>query len=70
VGVQAIFQKIAIGISIAVATGLMYFGGDARPTELGLKLIAAAAGFSSLIAFAVFLGYPIREKNGKAYIRE
>lgn len=70
VGVQAIFQKIAIGISIAVATGLMYFGGDVRPTEFGLKLIAAAAGCSSFIAFAVFLGYPIREKDGKAYIKE
>jgi glycoside/pentoside/hexuronide:cation symporter, GPH family len=70
VGVQAVFQKIAIGISIAVATALMYFGGDAKPTELGLKLIAAAAGCSSFIALAIFLGYPIREKDGKAYIKE
>lgn len=69
VGVQAIFQKISIGISIAVAAALMYVGGDTLPTIIGLKFIALAAGVSALVSLVIFAGYPIREKEGKAYIR-
>jgi GPH family glycoside/pentoside/hexuronide:cation symporter len=68
VGVQAFFQKIAIGISITVATALMYAGGDLKPTELGLKLISLTAGVVAVISLLVFLRYPIREKEGKAYL--
>ena len=67
-GVQAIFQKTAIGISIAVATVLMYVGGDLNPTPRGLKLVALASALSALVAFFVFLRYPIREKEGKVYL--
>jgi GPH family glycoside/pentoside/hexuronide:cation symporter len=70
VGVQALFQKIAIGISIAVAASLMYVGGDLKPTELGLKLISLSAGVVALISLFIFLGYPVREKEGKAYLKE
>ncbi len=69
VGVQAIFQKISIGISIAFAAALMYVGGDKLPTVTGLKLIALAAGVSSLVSLAIFAGYPIREREGKAYLK-
>jgi glycoside/pentoside/hexuronide:cation symporter, GPH family len=69
VGVQAFFQKIAIGISIAVAAALMYVGGDLKPTELGLKLISLTAGALAVISLLVFLRYPIREKDGKAYLK-
>ena len=70
VGVQAFFQKIAIGISIAVAAALMYAGGDLKPTELGLKLISLTAGGMAVISLLVFLRYPIREKDGKAYLKK
>ena len=70
VGVQAFFQKIAIGISIAVAAALMYTGGDLKPTELGLKLISITAGAVAVISLLVFLRYPIREKDGKAYLKK
>ncbi len=69
VGVQAIFQKIAIGISIAVAAAMMYAGGDTKPTELGLKLISLTAGVFALVSLLIFSRYPIREKDGKAYIK-
>jgi len=70
VGVQALFQKFAIGISIAVAAALMYVGGDLKPTELGLKLISLSAGVVALVSFLVFLRYPIREKDGEAYLKK
>jgi GPH family glycoside/pentoside/hexuronide:cation symporter len=64
-GVQSILQKISIGVSIPLAAALMYVGGDVTPTETGLKLIALAASFFALAAFAVFLAYPLRERAGK-----
>ena len=64
-GVQSILQKIAIGISIPIASLMMYIGGDASPTERGLKLITLVAGMSAVLAFVVFLGYPLKEKGGK-----
>jgi len=68
VGVQAIFQKIAIGISIATATVMMYAGGSNIPTVSGLKLISLFAGAFAFIAMIIFKFYPIREKDGKAII--
>jgi glycoside/pentoside/hexuronide:cation symporter, GPH family len=70
VGVQAIFQKIAIGISIATATVMMYAGDSHIPTVSGLKMISVSAGLFAFIALAIFAGYPIREKDGKAYLKE
>lgn len=70
VGMNAIFQKIAIGISIATATFMMYAGGSMTPTETGLKWISISAGVFAFIALAIFRGYSIREKDGKAYIKE
>jgi Na+/melibiose symporter-like transporter len=70
VGVNAIFQKIAIGISIATATVMMYAGGSMTPTETGLKWISVSAGVFAFIALAIFRGYSIREKDGKAYLKE
>ena len=64
-GVQAIFQKVSIGISISIAGVLMYFGAANTPSLTGLKLIPVAAGITSLIAFFMFLKYQLREKDGK-----
>ncbi len=63
-GVQAVFQKLAMGLSITVAGALMYAGGGREPTVLGLRLIAACAGAAALLAGALFTGYGIREKRG------
>jgi MFS family permease len=38
------------------------------PTPLGLKLMAVLCGVFCVGGFLVFLRYPIREKDGKAYI--
>jgi glycoside/pentoside/hexuronide:cation symporter, GPH family len=70
VGVHAIFQKIAIGISIASATFMMYAGGSMTPTVTGLKWISISAGVFAFIALAIFRGYSIREKDGKAYLKK
>ena len=61
-GVQAVFQKLSIGLSIAVASALMYAGGSQKPTVLGLKLIASCAGAAGLAAGLVFTKYGLREK--------
>ncbi len=68
-GVQSIFQKLSIGVSIAVGTNLMYLGGGKNPSAAGLKTIAALAGVMALVAFVIFLKYPLREKDGKIYHR-
>ncbi|MCU0845403.1 MAG: MFS transporter, partial [Spirochaetes bacterium] len=68
-GVQAIFQKIAIGLSIAVATALMYAGGSETPSVWGLRMISASAGAAALVSLAFFTRYPIREKDGKAFVK-
>jgi hypothetical protein len=48
----------------------MYAGGDLKPTEMGLKLISLTAGAVALVSFLVFLRYPVRERDGKAYLKE
>ena len=65
-GVQAIFQKSAIGFSV-FAFGLLVNYGDtlASATELGLKAVSVVAGLACLIGFVVFLGYPIRDRGGE-----
>ncbi len=69
-GMQSILQKISIGVSIPLAAALMYVGGDVTPTELGLKIVAVAAGFFALSACGVFFTYPLRERDGKAFVKE
>jgi len=58
-GVQAIFQKSAIGISIVVFGLLVHFGGP-DSNALGLRIVAGLAGLACLAGFFVFLGYPLR----------
>lgn len=68
-GVQAIFQKFSIGISITVAGLLMYLGAENTPSVTGLKMIPVSAGITAFISFIIFLKYPLREKDGKIYIK-
>lgn len=60
-GVQAFFQKVAIGLSIVVSSALMFFGGAGEPTVIGLKLVAAASGTAGLAAAVLFLFFRIPE---------
>jgi len=69
-GVQAIFQKVSIGISISVAGLLMYLGARNTPSLGGLRMIPVAAGITALISFIIFLKYPLREKDGKIHLEK
>ena len=60
-GLQSIFQKITIGLSISVSSALMYMGGTGTATVSGLKLTAAAGAVASAAAVIIFLRYPLRE---------
>jgi GPH family glycoside/pentoside/hexuronide:cation symporter len=62
-GVQSLFQKVTIGLSIVVSSALMFAGGSDLPTILGLKLVASAAGIAALAAMAVFSAYRLKEKT-------
>jgi GPH family glycoside/pentoside/hexuronide:cation symporter len=61
-GVQSFFQNSANGLSIVAAAALMYVGGRATPTPLGLKLIAGVSGLAAATAALVWLAYPLRDK--------
>ncbi|MCX7025308.1 MAG: MFS transporter [Spirochaetes bacterium] len=62
-GLQAVFQKVAIGFSITAAGFLMYWGGDALPTVAGLKFIVVTASVAAALATMAFSFYAIREKT-------
>jgi hypothetical protein len=49
---------------------MMYAGGSMTPTVAGLKWISISAGVFAFIALAIFMGYSIREKDGRAYLKE
>ncbi len=60
-GVQTIFQKVAIGISVAVASILMFVGGEGFATELGLKLVVGIASLFAFISYLAFRGYDLED---------
>jgi GPH family glycoside/pentoside/hexuronide:cation symporter len=63
-GVQAVFQKSAIGLSIPAFAALAQLGGDGQlVTTFGLKVASVVAGVSCGIAALVFLRYPLREQD-------
>jgi GPH family glycoside/pentoside/hexuronide:cation symporter len=65
-GVQGIFQKIMIGLGVVTLTNLKGYGDpSADATVVGLKWAAVLAGIACIIGFAVFLPYPLREKQGR-----
>ncbi|MBX7058898.1 MAG: MFS transporter [Leptospirales bacterium] len=61
-GVQAFFQKSLIGIANGVYALIdSYYDG---PDEItGLKLSVTVAGIACIVAFFIFLGYPLRERG-------
>ena len=61
-GLQSIFQKITIGLSISVSSVLMYRGGSETATVGGLKMVAAAGAVAAAAAVLIFTRYPLREK--------
>jgi len=70
-GVQGIFQKLFIGVSVLTFTLVGYLGGGGAgtsPTPHGMKIMALLCGLSALAAFCVFIKYPIRERDGKIFL--
>jgi GPH family glycoside/pentoside/hexuronide:cation symporter len=68
-GVQGIFQKTMIGVSIMTFTTVTTIGGQGGATPFGLKLMAFLCGLSCIAAFFLFLGYPLREDRGRAIMQ-
>ncbi|MCP4643453.1 MAG: MFS transporter, partial [bacterium] len=66
-GLQGVVQKLMIGIS-ALTFGFIVYEGDVV-TVTGLRTVAAAAAVSAVIAFAIFLTYPLRERDGKVVLK-
>jgi GPH family glycoside/pentoside/hexuronide:cation symporter len=64
-GVQAIFQKAMIGLSILIFGFVAYMGGADVVTEMGLKTATATAGLACLVGLAFFWKYPLREIDGR-----
>jgi len=71
-GVQGIFQKLMIGVSVFTFTRVAYLraGPERAPTEFGMKLMALLCAAAAVIAFLVFLRYPLREREGKIMIAD
>ena len=69
-GVKGIFQKILIGLSALVFTLISNTSISGLPVIYGLKLMALFCGIASLIAFLIFLRYPLRESHGKIFAIE
>lgn len=67
-GVQAVFQKAAIGLSVLAFSVLAYVGSQSAASVTGLKLVALVAGAACAVGFLIFLRYPIRERDGKAFL--
>lgn len=59
-GVQAFFQKVAIGLSIVASSALLFVGGSGAPTRMGLDLVAGSAGLAALLAAGIFTRYKLR----------
>lgn len=62
---QGVFQKTALGLSAMTFGQLIFLGGGERATRTGLNLICLCAAGGCLLAFLVFLKYPLRERDGK-----
>ncbi len=61
-GTQGIFQKVGIGLATMAFAVVPYLGGDGHAmTPAGLKVMALFCALAGLVAFLIFLGYPLRE---------
>ncbi len=67
-GVQAIFQKSFIGLANGVYALFDSFYNDAEEI-LGLRLAVTVAGIACIIAFFIFLGYPMRERGDRVELQ-
>ncbi len=62
-GVQAIFQKSAIGLSVFVFG--IFVGTGGADSSGGLRWIAGLAGLACAMGFVAFRGYPLRDSTGE-----
>lgn len=65
-GVQGIFQKASIGLSILAFTIIPYLGSSDQvtPSVFGLKLMGLLCATGCIVGGVIFLRYPIREGEG------
>jgi GPH family glycoside/pentoside/hexuronide:cation symporter len=61
-GVQAVLQKVAIGMSIIAASALMYAGPAGSITIGSLRSVALVTAIAALASCAVFQAYPLRRR--------
>ena len=66
IGVQAIFQKTAIGLATVAYLWLAFLDGATKPTESNLKLLAVVAAAACALGIATFAKYPLRETEAKS----
>ena len=66
IGVQAIFQKTAIGLATVAYLWLAFLDGATKPTESNLKLLAVVAAAACAIGIVAFAKYPLRETEAKS----
>ncbi len=60
-GVQAVFQKLTVGLSVFVF-GMVVLGGEPQVVDLvGLRAVPFVAAASFVVGLVVFLRYPLRE---------
>ena len=67
-GVQAIFQKSMIGLSV-LAFSLMVLADDKVVNVLGMRWVPVVAALSFAVAFVTFWAYPLREHKGMIVLR-
>lgn len=67
-GVQAIFQKSMIGLSILIF-GIVVLSGPDNVDLSGLNTVPVICALAFLTAFLTFLRYPIRDTDGQLTIR-
>jgi GPH family glycoside/pentoside/hexuronide:cation symporter len=66
---QGVCQKTMLGIAAVTFPFLIYFGSDNTATATGVKLVGLASAAACLVAFVIFLRYPLRERDGKVVLK-
>jgi len=62
-GFQGSFQKLSLGIS-SLLFGVLAYGPDGAVSVQGLRSVALLAAGISVIGIVIFIGYPLREREG------
>jgi len=61
-GMESLIGKVATGLAPAIMGFLFTWYGNSSQNPLGIRLCAVASGVITILAFAAFLFYPLRNK--------